>query len=171
MTHNSAQAIAEFKARSEPVREARQMADMWMELAAAPGSINETVIDLAGWGPDYQLSGFTLYISARGGIRIEDLYTSPKPYIIPIPLPEGCTAGRLMSALIDRPLPALILGRLRGAPGGDKFIGREDREKIDLLVERFLDALRKPTNQQTLDMIMNALTGDCSTSDAATSEE
>jgi hypothetical protein len=39
------------------------------------------------------------------------------------------------------------------------------------LVERFLDAFRKPTNQQTLDMIMNALTSDSSASDAATSEE
>ena len=171
MTHNFGQAIAEFKSSSESAREARQTADVWAELAAAPGSINDTVIDLAGWGPDYPLSGFTLYISARGGMRVEDLYTAPKPYVISIPLPEGCTAGRLMSALVDRPLPALILGRLRGASGGDKFIGREDREKIDLLVERFLDALRKPTNQQTLDMIMNALTSDSSASDSATSEE
>jgi hypothetical protein len=108
MTHNFGQAIAESKARSASVREARQMVAMWVELAAAPGSINETVMDLAGWGPDYPLSGFTLYISARGGMRVEDLHTADKPYIIPIPLPEGCTAGRLMSALIDRPLPALI---------------------------------------------------------------
>jgi hypothetical protein len=136
MTHNFAQAIAESNARSEPVREARQTADVWAELAAAPGSINDTVIDLAGWGPDYPLSGFTLYISARGGIRVEHLYTAPKPYLVSIPLPEGCTAGRRMSALIDRPLPALILGRLRDAAGADKFIGREDREKIDLLVVR-----------------------------------
>lgn len=135
----------------------KELAEFCVELADQPQSAIALLDAIAGSGVKFSLSGYKLYISARGGMRIDNRYTAAKPYIVAVPLPDDCTVGRLMAALIDCPWPAVILGKLRHSSGGDKYIGDDDRRMISDFVTRFQQVLDQPTNVETLSLILEEL--------------
>ena len=119
-------------------------------LSEAPGSTFDTILDLVQWGTDYALSGFTLYISARGGLRIDNLYVAEKPYIFRVSIPDGTTAGALSDALLKCHFPALMLFELRTTPGGDKAIPCASKPKFNFGAEQFLEVLLSCDGSETL---------------------
>lgn len=124
-------------------------------LSKEPGSVFDTAAALARCGADHGLSGYTLFISARGAMCVGSLYTAPKPYIVRIPIPEGKTVVDLMAALYNCPLPAAILHHLRTTPGADKYIGPSLRPMIDEWSATFLDVLEKSDGIDMLGWILD----------------